>query len=64
MEVAFPYIETLGLLIVDFYSKYRKAIESEDAFLDELQVLVQILVCNLEIYSEAHETLKHQQTDE
>ena len=48
-------------LITDFYNQSQKTQETEDAFADELQVLVRKIVARKpEFKSEANQALKHQ----
>ena len=51
----------VSCLIADFYNQSQKIWETEDAFADELQVLVREIVAQKpEFISEANQALKHQ----
>ena len=61
LSLAFQSCETVSSLIADFYDWFQKTRETEDAFADELQVLVRKIVARKsEFIHEANQTLKHQ----
>ena len=61
LSLAFQSCETVSSLIADFYNQFQKTRETEDAFADELQVLVRKIVAQkLEFIHEANQALKHQ----
>ena len=61
LSLAFQSCETVSSLIADFYNRSQKIWETEDAFVDELQVLVRKIVARKpEFVSEANQALKHQ----
>ena len=61
LSLAFQSCETVSSLIADFYNWFQKTRETEDAFADELQILVQKIVARkLEFIHEANQALKHQ----
>ena len=61
LSLAFQSWETVSSLIADFYNGSQKIRETEDAFADELQVLVQKIVARKpEFIGEANQGLKHQ----
>ena len=61
LSLAFQSCETVSSLIVDFYNQFQKTRETEDAFADELQVLVRKIVARKpEFIHEANQALKHQ----
>ena len=61
LSLAFQSCETVSSLIADFYNRFQKTRETEDAFADELQILVwKIIAQKLEFIHEANQALKHQ----
>ena len=61
LSLAFQSCKTVSSLIADFYNWFRKTRETEDAFADELQILVRKIVAQkLEFIHEANQALKHQ----
>ena len=57
----FSLAKTISKLISDFYGWAQKKSESEDAFADDLQVLVwKIIARKLEVRKDANEQLKSQ----
>ena len=61
LSLAFQSCETVSSLIADFYNQFQKTRETEDAFADELQILVRkIIAQKLEFISKANQALKHQ----
>ena len=61
LSLAFQSCETVSSLIADFYNRFQKTRETEDAFADELQILVwKIVARKLEFIHEANQALKHQ----
>ena len=61
LSLAFQSCETVSSLIADFYNQFQRARETEDAFADELQILVRKIVARkLEFIHEANQALKHQ----
>ena len=61
LTTAFHSGETVNSLIGDFYNSTHKPKESEDAFADELQILVRkIIATKPEFYLQANEAVKHQ----
>ena len=61
LGLAFQSCKTVSFLIADFYNWSQKTWETEDAFADELQVLVRTIVAQKpKFVSEANQTLKHQ----
>ena len=61
LKNAFQSGETVSELISDFYGCHQKKNESEDAFADDLQILVRkIIACKPSFRSEANEQLKNQ----
>ena len=61
MKNAFQSDKTISKLNNDFYGRAQKKSESEDAFADELQVLVwKIIARKLEFRQDANEQLKSQ----
>ena len=63
LSLAFQSCETVSSLIADFYNWSQKIRETEDAFTDELQVLVKKIVARKpEFTGEANQALKHQFT--
>ena len=60
-SLAFQSCETVSSLIADFYNRFQKTRETEDAFADELQILVQKIVAQKpKFIHEANQALKHQ----
>ena len=63
LRLAFQSCKTVSSLIADFYNWFQKTRETEDAFADELQILVRkIIARKLEFISEANQALKRQYT--
>ena len=61
LSLAFQSCEMVSSLTADFYNWSQKIGETEDAFTDELQVLVQKIVAEKpEFIGEANQALKHQ----
>ena len=61
LSLAFQSCKTVSSLIADFYNWFQKTRETEDAFANELQILVRkIIAWKLEFISEANQALKHQ----
>ena len=61
LSLAFQSCETVSSLIADFYNRFQKTRETEDAFADELQILVwKIVARKPEFIHEANQALKHQ----
>ena len=61
LSLAFQSCEMVSSLIADFYNLSQKTCETEDAFADELQVLVRKIVAwKPESKSETYQVLKHQ----
>ena len=61
LSLAFQSCETVSSLIADFYNWFQKTRETEDAFADELQILVwKIVARKPEFIHEANQALKHQ----
>ena len=61
LKNAFQLGETVSELISDFYSWHQKKNELEDAFADDLQILVRkIIAYKPSFWAEANEQLKHQ----
>ena len=61
LKNAFQLGETVNKLISNFYGQHKKNNESEDVFVDDLQILVRkIIACNPSFKAEANEQLKHQ----
>ena len=61
LSLAFQSCETVSSLIADFYNRFQKTRETEDAFADELQILVRKIVARKpEFIHEANQALKHQ----
>ena len=61
LSLTFQSCETVSSLIADFYNQFQKTREIEDAFADELQVLVRKIVAQKpEFIHEANQALKHQ----
>ena len=61
LKNAFQSGETVSELISDFYSQHQKKNELEDAFADDLQILVRKIIAQKPSFrEEANEQLKHQ----
>ena len=61
LSLAFQSCETVSSLIADFYNWCQRTRETEDAFVDKLQILVRkIIARKLEFINEANQALKHQ----
>ena len=61
LKNAFQSCETVSELISDFYSCHQKKNESEDAFVDDLQILVRKIIARKPSFrEEANEQLKNQ----
>ena len=61
LSLAFQSCETVTSLIADFYNQFQKTRETEDAFADDLQILVRKTVAQKpEFIHEANQALKHQ----
>ena len=61
LKNAFQSGETVSELISDFYSCHQKKNESEDAFVDDLQILVRKIIAHKPSFrAEANEQLKNQ----
>ena len=61
LKNAFQLGETISELISDFYHQHQKKNESEDAFADDLQILVRKIIARKPSFrAEANEQLKHQ----
>ena len=61
LKNAFQLGEAVSELISNFYSHHQKKNELEDAFADDLQILVRkIITCKPSFRAEANEQLKHQ----
>ena len=61
LSLTFQSCKTVSSLIADFYTQFQKTRETEDAFADELQILVRKIVTQKpEIIHEANQALKHQ----
>ena len=61
LSLVFQSCETVSSLIADFYNQFQKTRETEDAFADELQILVRKIVAQKpEFIHEANQALKHQ----
>ena len=61
LSLTFQSCETVSSLIADFYNRFQRARETEDAFADELQILVwKIVARKLQFIHEANQALKHQ----
>ena len=58
LSLAFQSCKTVSSLIADFYNQFQKTRETEDAFTDELQILVRKIVARkLEFIHEANQAL-------
>ena len=61
LKNAFQLGETVSELISDFYGQHQKKNELEDAFADDLQILVRKIIAQKPSFrAEANEQLKHQ----
>ena len=61
LSLTFQSSETVSSLIADFYNQLQKTRETEDAFADELQILVRKIVAQKpEFIHKANQALKHQ----
>ena len=61
LSLTFQSCKTVSSLIADFYNWCQRTRETEDAFADELQILVRkIIARKLEFINEANQALKHQ----
>ena len=61
LKNAFQLGETVSELISDFYGQHQKNNELEDAFADDLQILVRKIIAHKRSFrAEANEQLKHQ----
>ena len=61
LKNAFQSGETVNELISDFYGQHQKKYELEDAFADDLQILVRKIIAQKPSFrTEANEQLKHQ----
>ena len=61
LKHAFQLGETVSELISDFYGHHKRKNESEDAFVDDLQILVRkIIACKPSFRAEANKQLKNQ----
>ena len=61
LKHAFQFGETVSELISDFYSHHQRKNESEDAFADDLQILVRKIIAHKPSFrAEANEQLKNQ----
>ena len=61
LKHAFQSGETVSELISDFYGHHQRKNESEDAYADDLQILVRkIIACKPSFRAEANEQLKNQ----
>ena len=61
LKHAFQLGDTMSELISDFYSQHQRKNESEDAFADDLQILVRkIIACKPSFRAEVNEQLKNQ----
>ena len=61
LSLAFQSCKTVSSLIADFYNQFQKTRKTEDAFANELQILVRKIVARkLEFIHEANQALKHQ----
>ena len=60
LSLAFQSCKTVSSLIADFYNQFQKTRETEDAFMDELQILVRKIIARKpEFISKANQALKH-----
>ena len=63
LSLAFQSCKTVSSLIADSYNQFQKTRETEDAFANELQILVRKIVAwKPEFIHEANQALKHQYT--
>ena len=61
LSLTFQSCKTVSSLIADFYNQCQRTRETEDAFADELQILVRkIIARKLEFIHKANQALKHQ----
>ena len=61
LSLTFQSCKTVSSLIADFYNWFQKTRETEDAFADELQILVRKIVAGKpEFIHKANQALKHQ----
>ena len=61
LSLAFQSCEMVSSMIADFYNQSQKIWETEDAFADELQLLVRKIVAQKpEFITKANQALKHQ----
>ena len=61
LSLTFQSCKTVSSLIANFYNSFQKTRETEDAFADELQILVRKIIAQKpEFISEANQALKHQ----
>ena len=61
LSLTFQSCETVSSLIADFYNQVQKTRETEDAFADELQILIRKIIARKpEFISKANQALKHQ----
>ena len=61
LSLTFQSCETVSSLIADFYNRCQRTRETEDAFADELQILVRKIIARKpEFINEANQALKHQ----
>ena len=61
LSLAFQSCKTVSSLIADFYNWCQRTRETEDAFTDELQILVRKIIARKpEFIHEANQALKHQ----
>ena len=61
LSLTFQSCKTISSLIADFYNRCQRTRETEDAFTDELQILVRKIIAQKpEFIHEANQALKHQ----
>ena len=61
LSLAIQSCEIVSFLIADFYNQFQKTRETEDAFANELQILVRKIVARKpEFIHKANQALKHQ----
>ena len=61
LSLTFQSCKTVSSLIADFYNQCQRTRETEDAFADELKILVRkIIARKLEFIHKANQALKHQ----
>ena len=61
LSLTFQSCETVSSLIADFYNRCQRTRETEDAFADELQILVRKIIARKpKFIHEANQALKHQ----